>query len=122
MSSLEDIVLRYEAFACLAGPLTCAAAAVGGALLLVQIVCCPLVLIGQWGGSEAVLLMLGRLDGLQGEPQFTRVANPEHENASPVPDSRSGYVKARSDDTVNKGSVISQRRTWDGDVSPDCSC
>lgn len=62
MSSLEDIVLRYEAFACLAGPLTCAAAAVGGALLLVQIVCCPRANwpMGQQRGSPANAWSTGR--------------------------------------------------------------
>ena len=98
MGLLEDIVLQYESFACLAGPLTCTATAVGAALLLVQLACCPLVLIGQWGGNEAVLVLLGRLD-LHGETQFTRVSNPELEQRpSAVLDSRIGYVKAYSEE------------------------
>ena len=97
MGLLEDIVLRYEAFACLAGPLTCTATAVGGALLLVQLACCPVVLIGQWGGNDAVLLLLGRLDTQ--DTQFTRVANPELKHSPPVLESRIGYVKACSEDS-----------------------
>ncbi|CAE8721509.1 unnamed protein product, partial [Polarella glacialis] len=64
MGALEELVLRYETFACVAGPLTCTATAVGGALLLVQLACCPLLLVGQWGGYEAILVLIGSIEDL----------------------------------------------------------
>lgn len=62
MKLLEELMLQYEEFACILGPLTCVATAVGGALLLIQLACCPLVLIGQWGGHAAICVLLGYLD------------------------------------------------------------
>ena len=62
MKVLEELILQYEQFACVAGPLTCAATAVGGALLFIQLMCCPLVLIGQWGGQAAICVLLGHFE------------------------------------------------------------
>ena len=62
MKLLEELILQYEQFACVVGPLTCVASVVGGALLFIQLVCCPFVLIGQWGGHAALCVLLGHLD------------------------------------------------------------
>ena len=62
MKVLEELILQYEQFACVAGPLTCVATAVGGALLFIQLMCCPLVLIGQWGGQAAICVLLGHFE------------------------------------------------------------
>lgn len=64
MEELESIVLRYENFACIVGPLGCGAVAVGACLLLVQFACCPLLLLGRWGGREAVFFLLATDDEL----------------------------------------------------------
>ena len=78
MKLLEELILQYEQFACVAGPLTCVATAVGGALLLIQLMCCPLVLIGQWGGQAAIFVLLGQLE-LEKEttPDMHTVVSPD---------------------------------------------
>merc|ERR1719355_258358 len=53
MRELEDILLRYEGFSCIVGPLACSAVVAGACLLLLQVACCPLLLLGRWGGREA---------------------------------------------------------------------
>merc|ERR1712176_912806 len=58
MAKLEDLVLRYETFACVAGPSMCIAAFVGGILLLVQLTCCPMLLLGSWGGAQEAIFVL----------------------------------------------------------------
>lgn len=58
MQRLEELVLSYENFACLAGPLMCAAVAVGAALLLAQLASCPLLLLGRFGVRRALLVLL----------------------------------------------------------------
>lgn len=40
------------------GPLICATAAVGGALLLVQLACCPMLLLGRLGVRQAPLALV----------------------------------------------------------------
>jgi len=62
MEKLEALILRYETFACVVAPLTCAATAVGGALVLSQLACCPLLIIGLWGGRHGILVFLGSLE------------------------------------------------------------
>jgi hypothetical protein len=64
MQQLEDILLRYESFTCIVGPLACAAVIAGACLLLLQVACCPLLLLGRWGGREAVFLLLATDDEL----------------------------------------------------------
>jgi len=57
MQTLEELMFEYENFACLVGPLACASAAVGGVLLLVQLACCPMLLLGRWGMSKVLLIL-----------------------------------------------------------------
>jgi len=57
MTALEEIILQYENFACLAGPLTCLSAAIGAVLLLVQLACCPLLFLGHCGLDHALLVL-----------------------------------------------------------------
>jgi hypothetical protein len=56
MGILEKILLRYETFACIFGPLECIALAAGGALLLVQLACCPVLFFSAWGAHEALIV------------------------------------------------------------------
>eukprot|EP00927_Polykrikos_kofoidii_P029725 TRINITY_DN25652_c0_g1_i1.p1 TRINITY_DN25652_c0_g1~~TRINITY_DN25652_c0_g1_i1.p1 ORF type:complete len:742 (+),score=109.32 TRINITY_DN25652_c0_g1_i1:153-2378(+) len=58
MQGLEELMLRYETFACVVGPLACVGTALGVCLLLVQLSCCPLLLFGRWGGFNALFLFL----------------------------------------------------------------
>jgi len=58
MRKLEDLILRYENFACIVGPLMCAATGIGAALLVVQLACCPLLLLGRWGVQKTLLFLL----------------------------------------------------------------
>lgn len=57
MTTLEELLLRYENFACIVGPLTCATAVIGAILLFVQLACCPLLLLGHWGVHEALVVL-----------------------------------------------------------------
>mmetsp|Transcript_57235 Transcript_57235/g.177880 ORF Transcript_57235/g.177880 Transcript_57235/m.177880 type:complete len:133 (-) Transcript_57235:7-405(-) len=57
MSLLEELVLSYESFSCVIGPLTCTSTVVGGLLLLLQLACCPLLFLGSCGLDRAVLVM-----------------------------------------------------------------
>merc|ERR1740121_521261 len=65
MDKLEQLVLKYESFACIQGPLACAAVAVGMLLLLTQLVCCPLLLLGRWGVSRALLVLFATDEELE---------------------------------------------------------
>jgi len=74
MSVLEEIVLEYESFSCIVGPLTCASTAVGGVLLLVQLACCPLLFLGSCGLDRVLLVLFAsdeELDRLvaSGDPE-----------------------------------------------------
>jgi len=57
MVIFQELLLHYEIFACCVGPLACAAVAVGGVLLLLQIVCCPLLFIGHCGFNTALVVL-----------------------------------------------------------------
>merc|ERR1712072_505798 len=59
MEILETILLRYETFACIFGPLECVALAAGGVLLLVQLACCPVLFFACWGAREALIMFFG---------------------------------------------------------------
>lgn len=65
MDKLEQLVLRYESFACIQGPLACAATAVGALLLLAQLACCPLLLLGRLGVRRALLVLLATDEELE---------------------------------------------------------
>lgn len=65
MDKLEKLVLKYESFACVQGPLACAAVAVGVFLLLTQLVCCPLLLLGRWGMRRALLVLFATDEELE---------------------------------------------------------
>merc|ERR1719174_355746 len=60
MGILEKILLRYETFACIFGPLECIALAAGGALLLVQLACCPVLFFSAWGAHEALIVFFSK--------------------------------------------------------------
>lgn len=57
MAALEDLVLRYEGFACIVAPLTCVSIAVGGMLVLAQLLCCPLLFLGSCGLDSTLLVL-----------------------------------------------------------------
>merc|ERR1740121_1447122 len=65
MDKLEQLVLKYESFACIQGPLACAAVAVGVLLLLAQLACCPLLLLGRWGVRRALLVLFATDEELE---------------------------------------------------------
>lgn len=64
MESLEQLVLEYETFACTVGPIACGATGVGILLLVVQLLCCPMLLVGRWGGQDVLFLLLATDDEL----------------------------------------------------------
>lgn len=57
MNTLEELVLGYESFACVIGPLTCVSMVVGGFVLLLQLVCCPLLFLGSCGLDRTLLVL-----------------------------------------------------------------
>ncbi|CAJ1347726.1 unnamed protein product [Effrenium voratum] len=138
MRLLEELVLQYETFACVAGPLTCTATAIGGALLLIQLACCPLLLVGQWGGHDAIRVLLGHLDlddaslaRIQEisskdskDPRLLRLASTNSAKGLLSPSvSDAGVdveVIGKQSDLSFEGPSVSQRQTWNGDVSPEC--
>lgn len=64
MATLRELLLRYEIFACSVGPLAGAAAVVGGLLLLLQLVCFPVLLLGRCGFNTALLVLFASNDEL----------------------------------------------------------
>lgn len=60
MDTLEDILLKYETFACVFGPLECVALAAGGLLLLVQLACCLVLFFAWWGAHEALIIFFAK--------------------------------------------------------------
>lgn len=56
MAALEELIDDYENFACVFGPLICTALAIGVALIMVQLLCCPLLLCGRWGVHKALIM------------------------------------------------------------------
>lgn len=139
MRSLQEFVLQYESFACVAGPLTCMATGVGGALFFIQLACCPLVLIGQWGGHSAICILLGQLDGpqeaelkqapegVQPDVLGAKVSAGSKRNllspssTSLILNSEAGNHHEESEEEDCLRGSFKQRRTWDGDVSPELS-
>jgi len=135
MKVLEELILQYEQFACVAGPLTCAATAVGGVLLFIQLMCCPLVLIGQWGGQAAICVLLGHFESetctssvagvSRQDLQLGKAVGDMHSNSSTslILNSEEGKSGdegsgASEKDDTGQGN-FTHRRTWDGDVSPE---
>eukprot|EP00747_Dinoflagellata_sp_TGD_P218188 gnl/TRDRNA2_/TRDRNA2_90478_c0_seq1.p1 gnl/TRDRNA2_/TRDRNA2_90478_c0~~gnl/TRDRNA2_/TRDRNA2_90478_c0_seq1.p1 ORF type:complete len:621 (-),score=104.85 gnl/TRDRNA2_/TRDRNA2_90478_c0_seq1:45-1907(-) len=57
MQGLDDLLTKYETFACAEGPLCFASLAAGGVLLLVQLSCCPVLLLGRWGVHQALVVL-----------------------------------------------------------------
>jgi hypothetical protein len=91
MDVLEQILIRYETFACVFGPLECVALAAGGALFLIQLACCPVLFFASWGAKEALIMFFGADEQQQqlqqgaglGEEVQTPAAEPPQREQSP---------------------------------------
>lgn len=59
MDVLEQILLKYEKFACIFGPLECVALGSGALLLLVQLACCPVLFFASWDAPLALIMFFG---------------------------------------------------------------
>lgn len=94
MDILEELLMRYETFACVFGPLECVALAAGGALLLVQLACCPLLFFASWGAKEALIMFFGA-DEQQHEASSEADAQTPSGNSTLIDDASPVATKAK---------------------------
>jgi len=97
MGALEGLMARYESVACALGPLACAAGAAGAALLLAQLACCPLLLLGRWGVGQALIVLFAseeeRVITIEVPPERCQgVAGPRPTGTPPPPPGEPGTL------------------------------